>query len=66
MVQQVVDVALAIFGGNAVQLGVNVQVLFDRQIDVAGQRLRNHAHAMPRGIGILGDIEAVDQRRDRR
>ena len=46
---------------HAVELGVDVQVLFDGQIDVAGHRLRNHAHAVARVVGLLGDVEAVDE-----
>ena len=44
--QQLVDVALRCSAGHAVKLGVDAEVLFDREIDVAGHGLRNHAHAV--------------------
>src|SRR5208283_3716639 len=60
--KQVLDIALPIFGGNAVQLGVNTEVLLDGQVDVAGQRLRNHTHTLARCVRFFRHVEAVDQR----
>ncbi len=46
--------------GNAVELGVDAQVLFDGEIGVAGEGLGNDADHAADGIGILGDIVAGD------
>ena len=54
---------LRFFAGNVVQLGVDAQVLFDGQVEVAGQRLRDHAHGAARVVRIFRDVEAGDARR---
>ncbi len=60
--QHVVDVLFSLGPGYAVELGVDAQVLFDRQILVAGHRLRNDADHAAHLIRILGHIVAADDR----
>ena len=42
--QEFVDRGFPLLRGNIVELGVDVQILFDGEVEVAGQRLRNYAH----------------------
>ena len=46
--------------GDAVKLGVDAQVLFDGEVGVAGEGLRNDADHAANGIGILGHVVAGD------
>ena len=46
-------VALPLVGGNVVELGVNAEIFFDGQIEIAGERLGNHADGAAHRIGIL-------------
>ena len=60
--QQFGDRFLALFRRNVVELGVNIHVLFDRQVEIAGQRLRNHANHSSRCVRFFGDIVTTDER----
>src|SRR5581483_2414608 len=46
------DGLLSFLAGNVVQLGVDVQVLFDGKVEIAGQSLRNNADCPPGCVGI--------------
>src|SRR5438309_1193291 len=52
--------ALALFLRHIVELGVDVQVLFHSQIQIASQRLRDHTDHAPRLIRFFGDIVPRD------
>ena len=41
---------------NVVELGVNAEIFFDGQIEIAGQRLRDHADGAAHRIGIFRDV----------
>ena len=58
--EHVVDVLLALGLGDAVELGVDAEVLFDGEVGVAGERLGNDADHAANRIGILGHIVAGD------
>ena len=52
------DILLALRARHAVELGVDAQVLLDRQVLVAGERLRNHADHPPHIVRILCHVVA--------
>ncbi len=60
------DVLLAFGAGNAVELGVDAQVLFDGEVRIAGQRLGNDADHAAHSVGIFGHIVAGRRSRVRR
>ena len=51
--ENVMDVLNALGFGNAVELGVDTEVLFDRKIGVTGERLRNDADHAAHRVWIL-------------
>ena len=63
--EQLGDEPVALVARHAIQLGEDQQVLLDAQLEVAGHRLRNHADRAPDVVGLLHDVEAVDERRAR-
>ena len=54
------DVLLALGARNAVELGVDDQILFEGQILIAGERLGNDADHAPHVVGILAHVVAGD------
>src|SRR5580704_3269094 len=54
--EQFVDGFFAALGGHVVKLGVNVEVLVDGEVEVAGKSLGNYADAATGAVGIFGDI----------
>ena len=58
--QQIVDIALALLFGNLIELGIDGEIFFDGEIDVAGKRLGNDADGSPDRIGFAGDVMAGD------
>jgi hypothetical protein len=46
---------------HAVELGVDAQVFFDGQVDVAGQRLRDDADHAAGRVGVLADVVSGDE-----
>ena len=62
-VEQFVDQPLPLFARDAVQLGVDDQVFFDAQFEIAGHRLRDDADRMAHAVGLLDHVEAVNHGR---
>ena len=60
--EQLVDQLLALRARHAVQLREDDQVLFDAQLEVARHRLRDDADRAAHAVGLLDDVEAVDER----
>ena len=60
--QQIVDIALALRFGNLVELGIDGEIFFDRQIDIAGKRLGNNADHSPDRIGFARNVMSGDDR----
>src|ERR1700722_14903007 len=60
--EQFVDRFLALICGHVVELRIDTHVLFDREIEIAGQRLRNHSNHAPRSVRVLGHILARNPR----
>src|SRR5579872_5811272 len=63
--QKFVDRFLALFRRDVVELGVNAHVLFDRQVEIAGQGLGNHANQAAGRVRFFGDVVSGDQRSSR-
>jgi hypothetical protein len=51
--------------GNAVQLGVEVEVLRGGELEVGGDRLRDDSDPPPHRVGVGSEIVARDTRRSR-
>ncbi len=54
------DVLFALGPGDAVELGVDAQVLFDGEVGIAGERLGNDADHAANRVGLFGHIVAGD------
>ena len=66
--QHLIDVFLPLCPRHRVELGVDAQVFFDREVLVAGQSLRDDADHAPDSIGLFAHVVAPNQgatRRDR-
>ena len=63
--QHFLNVLLPLSLGNAVQLRVNAQVLFNSQVLIAGERLRNHPDHAPHRVRLFRDIVPGDDRASR-
>src|SRR5208282_3352925 len=64
--QQLFNRLLALLRRDVIQFGVNTQILFHRQIQIAGQGLRNHANRPPHRFRISRHIVPRHPRRPRR
>ena len=60
--QDLLNIDLALRLGNAVELRIDTQVLFDGKIRVAGESLRNDANHAPDRVGLLGNVMSGDDR----
>src|SRR5260370_12764301 len=60
--QKLVDGLLALFRGNIIELGVYAHVLFDGEINVAGEGLRDHSDRAPCVVWIGLDVVPGDSR----
>ena len=60
--EQLGNHAVALLARNAVQLGVDQQVLFDAQLQVARHRLWDDADRPAHVVCLLDDVEAADER----
>ena len=58
--QQLFDTAQALRFGNLVELGIDGEILFHGQVDIAGERLGNDTNHSSDGIGFARDIMACD------
>ena len=56
------DVFFALGTRNAVKLGVDAEILFDRKVLVAGQRLGNDADHAANCVGVFADVVAGNDR----
>ena len=56
--EEFINRLLTLRRGHVVKLSVDAQIFFDSQINVAGQRLRNHANGPPRIVGIAAYVKA--------
>ena len=63
--QQFIDCGLTLFGRDVVQLGVNVQVFLNGQVEVAGQGLRDHADRPANVIRVAAHIMSANSGRSR-
>src|SRR6478609_9331827 len=58
--EQFIDRLFAITGGNAIELGVDAQVLPDGEITVTGHGLGNHAHGAARCVGGFAHVSSFN------
>ena len=63
--QQFIDRLFPSFRRNVIKLGVDIEILFNRQIEIAGQRLRDHANSSSRFVGFFAYVVSGDVRRPR-
>jgi hypothetical protein len=64
--EQLVDALLALLRRHVVELGIDAEVLFERQVGIAGQRLRNYANPAPHLVRLFRHVVARNVRRARR
>ena len=53
-------VGLSLFGRDVVELGVDIQIFFDGQIEVAGQRLGNYADRPANAVGVFAHVVSAN------
>ena len=58
--EELVHRLLALLLRNAVELGVDAEILVEREIGIAGHRLRNHAQAAANVVGLRLHVETRD------
>src|SRR5581483_6878487 len=61
--EQFVNIALAVFGRNPVQLGVNAEIFLQCQVEIAGHRLGDHANGASCRVRFLAHVVAGNARR---
>ena len=60
--QQFVNRGLAFLRRNVIELGVDIHVLFNGQVEIAGQSLRNYTNHSARRVRFFGDVVSGDTR----
>ena len=60
--EQLANKAIPLFTRDSVQLGEDDQIFFDAQFEIAGHRLRDDSDRAAHAVGLLDDVEAVDDR----
>ena len=58
--QQFFDIALALCLRNLIEFGIDGEILFHGQVDIAGQRLGNDTDGSPDRIGFARDVMTSD------
>src|SRR5580692_8286827 len=58
--EDLVNIPPAFGPWNAVELGVDAEVLFNSKVGIAGKGLGNYADLAANGVGIFGHVEAAD------